>query len=315
MGNIDETNTKTPIDSIRRQIKTLRTNTFLILAPGNKNFKDISKRLRLMFLSALIPLVLAAVKVSGLTQFFPFIDTVILNLAVATVLSILSFFATIWALKFQLRKESYYSVLHLSPLFVFTSTTMILTLFPGELNRLYLLSSFILVIGIFMILYYIVLMAVNVLNVNLFYVIPLSKLGESIQYLSVVFSLFMLYYATYNAILYGLVNNIPLIVTLWAGLSVVITLISILATLFYYMPVQSATVTQALILTTVITIITGSLLLFVPYTIMAAVLAALNIYVLLGTIIHQTQNTLKMQVYLEYGLVYILIIGSLLFVQ
>jgi len=315
MGNFDETTSKNPLQSIQNQLKQLRVNTFLILSPGNKQFKDISKRLRLMFLSAGIPLLLLVVKWLNISAYLSFLDAAIHPLLIAFFLSVIAFIGTLWGLKFQLRKESYYSILHLSPLFVFSASTLILTLFPGELNRLYLVSSFIFATGLFMILYYIVLMSVNILNVNLFYVIPLSKLGESLHYMTVIASVFMLLLASFQSIYTAIVNNVSIVATIWAGVTILIVLISTIMTLFYYLPVVQSTTSLAVNIA-IITLITAIFsFLFLPYVVLAAFVSGLVMYVLLGVIIHQSQNTFKIHVFLEYGLIYLLVIAAVLFIQ
>lgn len=299
-----------PLEILRRQLKLLRSNFLLILSPGNKQFKDISKRVRLMFIAFLVPSALFILKM------FVFEEStqIYLWMGISYILSVVVYFLNIWALKFQVRKESYLSVMNLPPAFVFTSSMFLSLLFLGPLNRVYLIIIFLLAIVLFMLVLYILLLAVNVLNVNLFYVIPLSKLAETLGYFYSIASMFFLSYSASSIILYGMKTSDLLMLS--AGIITVLLVSTVIFfnSVYYYTPIQGGGALFAVSLAIVTCIVMVVSTFFFPYVVLVGIVSCLEVYVLLGILIHKTQNTLKPQVYLEYFIIFAIILLIILLV-
>lgn len=299
-----------PWQMLKDQLSQLRTNILLITAPGNKQFRDISKRFRLMLTSFMIPSIFLILKVFLIEE----VTSLYVWIAVSFALSVITYFATLWGLKFHIRKESYLSVLNLPPLFVFTVTLFISFVFLGPLNRVFLLAIFIVSIGIFMLLLYILLLAVNVLNVNLFYVIPLGKLAETLQYFYSVVCGFLVAFSSTWLLFYAAQTNDVLLVVLGVFVLFMILAIMFFETIYYYTPVQGGAVIFSVLLTLVMMISLGIYVLLLPYMFLACVILSLQIYVILGLMIHKSQNTLKVQIYVEYLVIFGLILLTLLLI-
>lgn len=298
-----------PWQMLKHQFSQLRTNVLLITSPGNKQFRDISKRFRLMLISFLIPSIFLVLKVFLIEE----VTSLYVWIGISFALSVITYLLSLWGLKFQIRKESYMSVLNLPPLFVFTVTLFISLVFLGPLNRIYLLATFILCIAIIMVLLYILLLAVNVLNVNLFYVIPLGKLAETLQYFYSVICTFLMTFSTAWILFHTVVTDIWLAILGAVVLFVVLT-IMFFETIYYYTPVQGGTLLFSILLSLVMMISLGIYAILLPYMFLACIIVSLQVYVMLGLMIHKSQNTLKVQIYIEYMVIFGLILLTVLLI-
>lgn len=294
-----------PLAQIRRQLESMKVNLSLIISPGSKRFKDLSKRVRLMFVAFGIPAIYMIIRLILLEQTIQPIIWIIISAGLA----LISYIGVMWGLKFQIRKESYYSVLNIPAVFTFSTTLFLSILFFTPLNRVYLVTTFIIAIAIFMVLFYIIMLAVNVLNVNLFYVIPLSKLGESLLYLSSSITAFILSFSIGWVVLYSikLSDWFQVIAMIFAGIIVFIALY--VSTIYYYLPLTRSGFIVAFLLGIMMLFATLALSILLPYIFVAAFLVSLGIYVTLGIIIHKAQNTLKGNIYAEYLIILLIIIA------
>lgn len=299
-----------PVAHIQNQFRMLRSNFLLILSPGNKRFKDLTKRLRMMFVAVLIPLLFAITKMMILND----LTNMIVWLGIGVVFAAVTYIGVLWSLKFQIRKESYLSVINIPSLYVLASTIFISVVFLGPINRVYLLMTFVLAIFFFMISLYIVMLSVNVVNVNLFYVIPLSKLGESILYIISVVITYLTIYSLVTIAVESIRSNSYIALIVMTIIAAVLLYLLIFATVFYYTPVQGGSIILSAGITVVLLAFTLVFGFFLPYIFLTAFVIALQLYVLLGLMIHKSQNTLKSQIYLEYLIIFIIQIGVILWV-
>lgn len=297
-------NTDDPFQRLKNQATEIKMNFLKLFSAGNKQFKDISKRVRLMAVAILIPIAFGIVKIRlaqdvTLPQFWAI---------VAVVLSTLSIPAILWALKFQIRKEAYFSVIPIFPVFVFLFVFFFAVIFPDPTTRVYLTTLFIGTMFVFSVALYIIGLSLNVLNVNLFYLIPLSKIAESIIYLlTPVFGFFLsfgfllsLWFFVNESSILGIISTITA--------SLVINYIIYYSYLSYFTPLARKSNETALMLAILVVIITVLAGLLTKYIWIAAIIISLYQYIVNGVMIHRVQNSLKFSTIIEYSLIGIIIL-------
>ncbi len=290
-----------PVVHIKHQLEQLRTNFLVLLSPGDKQFKDLPKRVRLMMVSLIIPALLGITKL----VIFPTMQSVGMWAVIALILAVICYLLTIWGLKNQIRRESYLATLPLPSIFTFSYSLFLAEVFSTQINRVYLLGLFLTALVFFTVLLYIFELAVNVLNVNLFYTIPLSRLGESVAYLGSIVTTFFAVYSA-NAVLMPLISSDQYI----AAIIVCLILWCVLALLsnvlfMYFLPYQRGSFLLSLILSFFITVICCISSIFFAYIWQGALFTAAITYVLFGYLIHKEQNTLKFSVILEFIAIFI----------
>jgi hypothetical protein len=285
-----------PLTKIRLQWSQLRANLQVLLSPGDKQFKDLPKRVRLMVVSFGIPMLYSLSKL----VIFQESTSVVLWGIMGIVLATLTYIGMYWGLKGQIRKDSYFSVLLLPSIFVFANILFLSTIFIGGINRLYLWGLFAAAIAMFMTVLYILSLAVNILNVTLFYSIPLSRLGETVAYISSIITLFLISYATTDILIPQLVMGYW-----WKALITVVCLFAVMnmltsALLRYFLPyvrgfwLLVSSITVSLILIFLIFVLA------IPYAWLVGILLSLMGYILYGYVIHKEQNTYKSTVIVEF---------------
>lgn len=297
----------TPIERIKKKLRLIRANVLLLLSPGDKQFKDLPKRVRLMLISFAIPLLIGALKVFVLKEemFFPW--WVISSL----VLGGITYGALYWGLKGQVRKESYFSVLPIATWFVVAYTLFIATTFVTPVNRLFLWFFFVVSLAVLMIILYVLSLAINVLNVTLFYTIPLSRLGETVSYLASVMTVFLVSHSV-GSILLPLWHTRDWMAMIPWGILYLIVITGTVSYLWlYFLQLQKGLWTFILAVSSAIVVVFASLFLVlsVPWEIAAMVSAFA--YLLLGLIIHKEQNTLKLSVYVELIAIFVALFAFL----
>jgi hypothetical protein len=290
-----------PVVLIRKQFELLRTNFMVLLAPGDKQFKDMSKRVRLMGVSFVVPLLYAIMKLF----LFPNLTELWVWGLVSLGLGILLYVLTIWGLKGQIRKESFLSALPFPALFSFSYSIFLSVSFVGPVNRVYLLGVFLVMLLIFMVSLYIITLAINVLNVNLFYTIPLGRLGESVTYITSIVIAFLISYAVTATFISQLILQHYLFAAGIIGGYFLIIFIVTLALCLYFLPYQQGSVGTSIVLSLFLSLVCGLFAALMPYAWQSSLAVSLVAYILLGYIIHKEQNTLKMGVVLEFGIVLI----------
>lgn len=285
-----------PVTKIRQQWGQIKANLQVLLSPGDKQFKDLPKRVRLMLVSFGIPILYTISKL----LIFPQSTSVVLWGIIGVILAAITYGGIYWGLKGQVRKDSFFSVLPLPSFLVFANVLFLSTLFIGEINRLYLWGLFMLAIAMFMILLYILSLAVNILNVTLFYTIPLSRLGETVAYISSVIVFFLLGYATTDIMIPQIVMG------MWWKLGVSILCFFVVSVLLtdalwrYFFTSNRGLSLLSLSIGAVITVIFAVFAFTLPYTWLVGVLLSVVVYVLYGYIIHKEQNTYKSAVIAEF---------------
>ena len=285
-----------PLKRIKQQIDALRANFQVLLSPGEKQFKDLTKRVRLMIVSLLIPLCFAAAKIF----IFPQMTSLFVWAGVALVLGALTYWGMIWGLKGQIEKESYISVLTLPSLLVIGNALFLSTTFVGQINRLYLWGLFTLATVVFMVLLYILALAVNILNVTLFYTIPLSRLGESVAYISGIIILFLFSYVA-SAVL------VPLVVAVnWSSIVIFCSALAVLIFVltsslwFYFVPYFRGFWLYSVLVSMFLFSTVMTFTVFLPYAWLVGVISSLVGYVVYGYVIHKEQNTFKSAIKWEF---------------
>ncbi len=278
-----------PFTKIARQLDQIRSNFQVLLAPGEKQFKDLPKRVRLMVVSFGIPLVYALLKVYVIQSS----TSILIWGVIAFLLGLLTYWGIYWGVKGQVRQESYWSVLLLPGLFVISNILFLSTVFVGEINRLYLWGLFALAIITFMTILYILSLAVNILNVSLFYTIPLSRLGESVAYICSVIMMFLISYTLFEHLLpYLIALNFTAIGILLGGTFVLLGAI-VTALWNYFVPYSRGFWLFVLLSTMFLTISLAISTTFLPFAWISGVVHGMVSYVFMGYIIHKEQNTLN----------------------
>jgi hypothetical protein len=295
---------ESPVLRIKRQLEQIRGYFWLLLSPGDKQFKDMPKRVRLMFVSFTVPLIFLTLKVV-----FPIIFSDHLWAVLASiVLGLVTYAGVFWGVKGQVRKESLYSVMAMPLWFVTTYSMFLFTIFSGDINRVYLWALFSVAIAAFMVGLYIISLTANILNVTLFYTIPLSKLGESIAYLLGIAILFFITYVS-DVIALQYFQNLNYVEL---GISSLITFLSIFGVTGYlwgYFVVRRRghfwfTALFSLLIFVFLAVL--AVVIDVPWK-LASVVSAIA-YVLYGQVIHKEQNTLSATIITEFSLIIVAII-------
>jgi len=290
-----------PVTRLKILVEQLRSNLQVLISPGDKQFKDVPKRVRLMLVSFAVPLLFAITKI----YIFPLSSSLYLWAVVGTVLAVLTYLGVYWGVKGQVRTDSYFSVLPMPSLFVLANCLFLSFLFVGAINRVYLWGLFVLAISVFMTFLYILSLAINILNVSLFYTIPLSRLGESVAFISSIVTVFLGSYVVAE-------TAVPMIVAKsytelgLLGLFVLVSTFVLILSLWKYFVVSTKSVVVSVACLSLFLLVT--LFVFVmasPYAWISAILQGMVAYVLLGFIIHKEQNTYKKSVVIEYIVVVI----------
>lgn len=288
-----------PWGKILQQIDQIRSNFQVLLAPGEKQFKDLPKRVRLMVVALGIPFLYALLKAYLLPENLSFVWVLMVSLG----LGALTYVSMIWGLKGQVRRESYWSVLLLPSVLVVANSLFLSTVFVGGINRVYLWGFFTGAIFMFMTLLYILALAVNILNVTLFYTIPLSRLGESVAYISSIVTIFLLSYTAFDRL-------VPLIVAQkYDILSVVSVIFGILVSLvvvslWHYFVPQGKRFWIFVALSSLFTVLLMYFAVLIsPFAWVAGILASLGAYVFIGYVVHKEQNTLNFTTKIELAAV------------
>lgn len=291
-----------PLTKISDQLSQIRANFQVLLSPGDKQFKDLPKRVRLMLVSFFIPALFAA---SKLLLFTSTTSPLIWSL-IALALAILTYGGMYWGIKGQIRRDSLTSVLPLPSLFVFANVLFLSTVFVGEVNRLYLWGLFSLALITFMILLYVLSLAVNILNVTLFYTIPLSRLGETVAYLSSLITLFLFTYAAGATAISLFATSLWLWLLLLGFITFIFIFLLTYSLLRYFIASAQAVGPFSLGITILLLIIWGFFVFGLPHIWLSAVMTGLSAYILYGFVIHKEQNTLKSVVNIEYMVLLVL---------
>jgi len=324
-----------PITAIIKQWRDIRKNFSLLLSPGDSQFKDLPKRVRLMLISLIIPLLhlitrstlipgLGNIRLAGkfgifiqqysvLSGIVLWIISVLHNQPLITGLVIIwlgriTYKGLIWGMNKQIRKESRHSILLIGALFSVSISLFIEVIFTGALSNSYAWGLFVFASAIYMILLYILSLIINILNVNLFYTIPLSRLGESGIYIFsvVIYFLFSISYVKFA---------FPLFLTFQWGLLAIVTLIFLLSILLntgalisYFLP-TNRDISKTIVITSLLIFI-FSILFFSMFTHgwIAAIIGTLTAYLLSGYSIHKQQNSMKNIVKIEFFSIILLII-------
>lgn len=285
-----------PWNLILRQLDQLRTNLQLLISPGDRQFKDVPKRVRLMVVSMGVPLLFAFSKVWLLPQS----ESIYLWAVVAIALAAVTYIGLIWGLKGQVRKDSFVTVLLLPSLFVLANVLFLGLLFVGELNRVYLWGLFGIALATFMVLLYIFLLAVNILNVTLFYTIPLSRLGETVAYIFSIVTVFLGSYVIAETVLPLMVNRRWIELLLHAGFIFVSTGGLASALWRYFVTTSKVFWLSVLGMSIFLTVSLGVFVFAIPYAWLAGVMQGAVAYLLFGFVIHKEQNSFKGAVVFEY---------------
>ncbi|MCC7303793.1 hypothetical protein IT418_00015 [bacterium] len=284
-----------PWAKVLKQVEQVRSNFQVLLAPGEKQFKDLPKRVRLMVVSFGTPLIFSILKL----YVFPTSHSISLWSILAFGLGLLTYWGTYWGLKGQVRRESYVSVLLLPSLFVIVNTLFLSTVFVGEINRLYLWGLFGLSLIVYMIFLYTLSLAVNILNVSLFYTIPLSRLGETVAYIAGVIVLFLLSYTIFQRTLPYVVAMDTTALALLFGGAFIITTALVTALWNYFVPSSRGFWLFVTLSSVFLTISLSVASLFLPSAWVAGIAHGMVSYVFVGYVIHKEQNTLNNTVYWE----------------
>lgn len=288
----------TPWNRIRKQVDQLRSNLHVLISPGDKQFKDVPKRVRLMVVSIGAPLLFAFSKVLLLPQS----DSIYLWAIIAVALAAITYIGLIWGLKGQVRKDSFVTVLLLPSLFVLANVLFLGLLFVGELNRVYLWGLFGIALAMFMVLLYIFSLAVNILNVTLFYTIPLSRLGETVAYIFSIITVFLGSYVVAETVLPLLVNHRWVELLLHAGFVLVSTGGLVSAIWRYFVNSSKVFWLSVLGMSVFLTVSLGVFVFSLPYAWLAAIMQSAVAYLLIGFVIHKEQNSFKSPVIIEYAI-------------
>lgn len=295
-----------PLVRIKGQFDLIRKNFLVLIGRGDKQYKDLSKRARLMMVSFVIPLAYLLVKMLVIKG----INSILLSFYIAIAVGFLTYLGILWGFKAQVRKESYFTVIPLVTLFSMASSMFLGTIFVGVLDRVYLWVLFVIGVAVYMLSLYIMSLAANVLNVSLFYTIPLSRLGESVMYIYSVVTVFLTVYI-FNTV------SIPLLMThKWALLafssSILLVFIILLTTclLMFFLPMNSNSWVAIIVVSCLITLFIFLLSIITESDFSGATLTAIISYVLFGFLIHKQQNTFKIDTKVEYFL--LILVGFVL---
>jgi hypothetical protein len=290
---------ESPILRIGKQIEQLRGNFLLLLSPGDKQFKDLPKRVRLMVIAFVVPLFFVVLKVWLPSIFIEHLWA----FCASILLGGITYAGMYWGVKGQVRKESYFSVMAMPTWFVLAYSMFLFTIFSGEINRVYLWVLFTVAISAFMILLYIIALTVNILNVTLFYTIPLSRLGESIAYMLGVITVFLVTYVADVIAIEHFQSKNYLNVGILVGVTTLV-IFGITSYLWIYFVAQRKghfwfTVLFSLLIVTFM----GAFATIIDVPWKLATMVSVVSYVLYGQVIHKEQNTFSLAVLVEFLLV------------
>lgn len=294
---------KQKIDEIRDLLTKLVGNIFRLFGPTGKRYRDNQKKLRIAIISFIVPFIFVIFKLKVLPNEFRLGIWAI----VIFVLAILAVLGTAWALYFKLHKR-FWPLLVLVFAYISVSFMFLAILFLLPITeRFYLLGGFLILVVIIAVIFHILLLSINIMNVNLFYYIPLSDLGETITYLVSSVMIFMFSYVFYIVFLRYITTIIiyKLIVFL-LGAFILYVVVSF-AFIYYYFAVFmrsfKASVFFAVIFLTFS--IVSSFLFKSP--LYMALLLTVAYFTTIGIFIHDQKNTYSDKVVKTYVLLDILL--------
>lgn len=278
----------------------LFSRTKLAFVPGKKSSgKDRGKRLRLVLIAILIPLLfgIARLEIINLVGSLSLVWLVILS----SLFAFITYTATIYGFRGQVKRDSFFTSLALPSLYVFCTTLFLDTLFAENFERLYRTGGFVLLLFIFMVTLYIVLLSANIINVNLFKAIPLAEIGYTVMYLVGIISIYfislgiLIYQSFYCYSWWGL------------GLAVLILLVVYFVTFYiqlYRTIPNGGERLRTCFLFVLVSILGLAVLTFVNIPLYIMALAPVLIYyVLMGLFMHRLKGQLPLRVLVEYSLI------------
>lgn len=155
--------------------------------------EDSIKRVKIIFLSLLIPLSLFFTKV------FAQSDTILDIYIVGGTYFLLTLLGLTWSFNFKVKLESFKYIL-LGSFFVFSEVIFVLFFFFKEFDRIYESLLLIIILILIWIFTYSCFLMVNVFNVSLFKPLPLLSVAQTALY---ILTLLMVYFFTFGILASG----------------------------------------------------------------------------------------------------------------
>lgn len=217
--------------------------------------------------------------------------------AAAVIFSLVFYLVVLWVLYFKVKRETMVSVVALPSVFSFLMQWFIFYVFSQAPERVSILSAFMITSFVYFISMYAVLLTTNILNVNMFFKIPLAKLGESFLLVFNVVSVFIWSYLVRSYLedikLRDLSTVQSRLFYLSMGLFWIAALIYMFFIFFYNFTRRSLTsLNLALVVFALIGGIGTALTLYLSSKLLISLIIGALIYVVFSAYMHEVNRTL-----------------------
>lgn len=260
--------------------------------------RDPGKRQRILVVAALVVLFVFGLKVWGQPDWS--VEQVVVVAAVAAFLSAVG---VAWALRFDVTRIGYLTVIPMPAMFVFGYVLFVEMFFFQRFQRIYEAVMFGALLIIFLMVLGIVFLTANVLNVSTFKKIPLLQVAQTSSY---AITLFNVFFIGFFIISLGFMPwfTLPLLLLLyWSASFLHLSHFSIdLRTVVWY----------SLGIAFSAMCIAGALLIWPVDNLFRVLLPTLVVYIGIGIIMHDVRKALRPLINWEYIIIVVIVVMILL---
>lgn len=260
--------------------------------------RDPGKRQRILVVATCVVMLVFGLRTLGNEEW-----GVLQILEIALLASVLTYVGLMWALRFDIQKGGYFTVLPLPSLFVFGYVLFVELFFFVHFQRIYEALLFVILLAVFMGVLVIVFLTANILNVSITKKIPLLQVAHTSSYIITLFNTFFLAFFFMSL-----------------GLNIYLT--SVLLMCFYgytiFLHLSHFGLRSQLVLwySAAIALISGSLalvmMLWPTETLFRVLLPTIAIYIGVGLVMHDAKQIVRTLINWEYLFIVLLVLAIIM---
>jgi hypothetical protein len=256
--------------------------------------RDPGKRQRIFLVAACVVLLVFGLRTWGKEEW-----GIVQMLEIAFSASVLTYVGLMWALRFDIPKRGYLTVLPLPSLFVFGYVLFVELFFFVHFERIYEALLFGILLALFMGGLIIVFLTANILNVSIIRKIPLLQVAHTSSYVITLFNAFFLAF---------------FFISLGVNIYVTTVLLMILyfAAVFLHLSHFSIRTNSVVWYSAAIALLSGSLafvmMLWPVETLFRVLLPTISIYIGVGLVMHDAKKIFRALINWEYLFILILVL-------
>lgn len=256
--------------------------------------RDPGKRQRIFVIAGAVVLFVFGLRAWGNEEW-----GVLQMIEVALGAGILTYLGLMWALRFEVIRTGYMSVLPLPTLFVVGYVLFVELFFFVRFQRIYEAVLF----GVLLILFYggliVAFLTANVLNVATLRKIPLLQVAHTASYVITLFSSFFLAY---------FVISLGLSIYLTTAIFTILFFLAVFFHLSHFGIRQNRVIWYSVAIALLASDIAYAMMLWPVDTMFRVLLPTMTIYVGVGIVMHDAKHIFRTLIYWEYFLIFLLVL-------